>query len=499
MIATNYGKQDGLKGSDFYPSSAHLDDQNRIWWGTGKALAMLDLNKYEQNQNAPTIQLTDIRLQQSFIDFRKLKDSVDKGYDYYLDEAQTINLNSVEYDDVTAFTNCPEQLELPYYVNHLTFYFSGIDWSAPHKVQYQYMLQGLDADWRGITHENWAVYSNTPSGEYIFKVRAIGDARVWSEVLAYPVIIHPPWWTTWWAYLLYFLTGVLGLYLFIRIRTAKLVENKKQLELIVTDRTAEVVQQKELVERKNQEITDSITYAQRIQNAILPSKNLIDTHIKDAFFIYQPKDIVAGDFYWLEASDDQILLAAADCTGHGVPGAMVSVVCNNALNRTVREFKLHSPGDILNKVRELVIETFTSAGQDVKDGMDISLISLNPKTNEMKYAGANNDLYVVSDGELQITPADKMPIGRHIVNREFIEHTVQLKKGDCFYIFTDGYMDQFGGPRGKKFKYSAFKDLVLEINQMPMEQQGRHLVNVIKDWMGALEQIDDICVIGVRI
>jgi ligand-binding sensor domain-containing protein/serine phosphatase RsbU (regulator of sigma subunit) len=495
----NYGKQDGLKGSDFYPSSARIDDQNRLWWGTGKALAMLDLNKYEQNQNAPTIQITDIRLEQSFIDYRKVKDSTQNGHSYYLDNNKEIDLAAIKYNDVTAFTNCPEQLELPYYLNHITFYFSGIDWSAPHKVRYQYMLQGLDPDWRNITYENWAVYSNTPSGEYIFKVRAIGDAGIWSDVISYPVIIHPPWWTTWWAYVLYFLISMLGIYLFIRVRTAKLLLNKKQLEETVTTRTAEVVHQKELVEKKNQEITDSINYAQRIQNAILPPKSLIDKHFKEAFFLYHPKDIVAGDFYWLESFEDHILLAAADCTGHGVPGAMVSVVCHNALNRAVREFKLNSPADVLNQVRELVIEKFTTADTEMRDGMDIALISLNLETKELSYAGANNNLYIVSNGEINEVQADKMPVGRYIVNKEFVEHRVSIKKGDCIYIFTDGFADQFGGPRGKKFKYSAFKQMFLDVNHLPMPEQQLAITKILKNWMGNLEQIDDICIIGVKV
>lgn len=497
-IITNYGKQDGLKGSDFYPSAALLDDENRIWWGTGKSLAMLDLNKYEQFQKAPHIQITDIRLEQSFVDFRRLKDSVKAGYDPRLASNKDLQLKNVSYTGVTPFTNCPEQLELPYYLHHITFYFSGIDWSAPHKVQYQYMLQGLDSDWRPVTDENWAVYSYVEPGEYIFKVRAKGGTNIWSEIKSYPVIIHPPWWTTMWAKSLYVILGALILFIFIRVRTARLLQHQKQLEDVVKMRTREVVQQKELVEHKNMEITASITYAQRIQKAILPSQHLIDVHLKDSFFIYMPKDIVAGDFYWMETLDNEILLAAADCTGHGVPGAMVSVVCNNALNRTVREFKLNSPGDILNKVRDLVIATFDTT-EEVKDGMDIALVSLNPKTLELKYAGANNNLYLLRDGQFEEIQADRMPIGRHVVEKDFLEHKFQLKKGDIFYIFTDGYADQFGGPKGKKFKYSTFKKILQDNSHLPMDQQANNLKSTLKSWMGEFEQIDDICVIGVKV
>lgn len=495
----NYGKLDGLKGADFYPHSALMDDENRIWWGTGKALAMLDLNKYEQNKNAPKVQITDIRLEQKFIDYRKLKDTIDKGFKAYLDESKEVDLSEIKFDGVTAFTNCPERIELPYNLNHITFYFSGIDWSAPHKVRYQYMLKGLDPTWRPVTDENWAVYSNTPSGEYIFKVRAIGDAGIWSEVQSYPVIIHPPWWNTWWAYIMYLLVSLLSIYLFIRFRTEQLLEKKRQLEEVITERTAEVVQQKELVELKNKEITASITYAQRIQSAILPSKSYIDQYVKESFVLYQPKDIVAGDFYWMEAIDDVVLLAAADCTGHGVPGAMVSVVCHNALNRTVREFKLTSPGDILNKVRELVIEKFTTVDTEIKDGMDISLISINLKTYEVRYAGANNNLYIVNKGKLREIQADKMPVGRFIVNKEFSEHKVEVQEGDCFYIFTDGYADQFGGPQGKKFKYSRFKQMFEEVNHLPLNEQKREIEMSLANWMMNHEQIDDICVIGFKL
>ncbi|MEX1003385.1 MAG: two-component regulator propeller domain-containing protein [Crocinitomicaceae bacterium] len=500
-VITHYDKMDGLKGSDFYPNAAYLDDQNRIWWGTGKALAMLDLKKHGENNKAPRIQITDVRLEQTFIDFRKLSDSIEDGSEIYLDEEKNNSLNSVKYTAVSPFTNCPEQLELPYYLNHLTFYFSAIDWSAPHKLKYQYKLDGLDDDWRPITEDNRAVYNNMPSGNYVFKVRAIGDAKIWSNIRSYPITIHPPWWTSWWAYSLYIVAGIALILFFIRLRTKKLLQNKRQLESIVSVRTTEVVRQKELVERKNKEITDSITYAQRIQNAILPSKNLIEHHLNDSFFIYQPKDIVAGDFYWLEidAAGDTILLAAADCTGHGVPGAMVSVVCNNALNRSVREFHLKSPAAILNKVRELVIETFQTTETEVKDGMDIALLSLNKKTKELRYAGANNDLYLIRDGQLIIYPSDNMPVGRYVAEREFKEQLIPYQSGDTFYIFTDGYVDQFGGPKGKKFKYAAFRELLLDIHSKPMQEQSKILIDTIIDWMGSLEQVDDVCVIGVRL
>ncbi len=498
---TTFGKLDGLKGVDFYPNSVCLDGQNRIWWGSGKALTMLDLNKYERVTNAPVLNINDVAIEQTFVDYRKLKDSVANGHRVFLNETSTIPLNTISFGDVRPFSNCPENLELPYNLNHLTFHFSAIDWSAPHKLRYKYMLEGLDKDWSPLLEDNRAIYSNLPWGTYTFKVKAIGEAQIWSDVLEYPIVIHPPWWFSWWANAIYFIVGIVSIFLIIRWRTHRLVQHKKNLEVIVSERTVEVVQQKELVEMKNKEITDSITYAKRIQEAILPAGSLLLSSLKDAFVLYKPKDIVAGDFYWLEEKNDKILLAAADCTGHGVPGAMVSVVCNNALNRAVREFDLEQPGQILNKVRDIVIETFNKSGEDVKDGMDIALVSLKFYGDKaiLEFSGANNSLFIMSNGALNVIAADQQPIGKYALTESFTNHSVELKKGDTFYIFTDGYIDQFGGEKGKKLKFQGFIEILNQIQNDSMKEQKKKMDDYFNEWRGELEQVDDVCVIGVKI
>lgn len=260
-----------------------------------------------------------------------------------------------------------------------------------------------------------------------------------------------------------------------------------------------IEEQKELVDEKNQEITDSITYAKRIQEAILPPSIEMNKHLKDGFVYYKPKAIIAGDFYWLETVGDVVLYAAADCTGHGVPGAMVSVVCHNALNRAVREYKLTDPALILNKVRELVIETFEKSDQEVKDGMDIALCALNFKTNKMQFAGANNPVYIVRDNDVLETKGDKQSIGRFAGNDPYNSHKIELEKGDTIYIFTDGYPDQFGGVKGKKLKYKPFKELLLSVSQKSADQQHQLIDEAFENWKGNLDQVDDVCVIGVRI
>jgi len=256
-----------------------------------------------------------------------------------------------------------------------------------------------------------------------------------------------------------------------------------------------------LLAEKNKEITDSITYAKRIQNAILPSDTTVKEYLPNNFVLYLPKDIIAGDFYWLEHKNNKILFAAADCTGHGVPGAMVSVVCNNALNRTVREYGLTNPAEILNKTREIVVQEFEKSDDDVKDGMDISLccLDLSGSYATLQWAGANNPLWIIRKHELIEVKPNKQPIGKTDNPLPFTIHEIQLQKGDIIYVFTDGFADQFGGEKGKKFMYKPFKELLLSIQDKTMDEQKIVLEKHFIDWKGNLEQVDDVCVIGVCI
>ncbi|MBK6525263.1 MAG: SpoIIE family protein phosphatase [Crocinitomicaceae bacterium] len=275
----------------------------------------------------------------------------------------------------------------------------------------------------------------------------------------------------------------------------------------ITNRQKNIIEeQKDLVEEKQKEILDSINYAKRIQNAILPSQRVVTNLLPEHFILYLPKDIVAGDFYWMESVNDTsnpknhaVLFAAADCTGHGVPGAMVSVVCNNSLNRSVREYGLTDPGKILDKTREIVVQEFEKSDEDVKDGMDISLCSLSLDAKTLSWAGANNPLWIIRNSELIEFKPDKQPIGKIENPKSFATQTIQLQKGDSIYIFTDGLQDQFGGEKGKKFKASKLKEILLSMQQQPLPNQKETLKEAFITWKGRLEQVDDVCVIGVRI
>lgn len=265
--------------------------------------------------------------------------------------------------------------------------------------------------------------------------------------------------------------------------------------------TNNLIQQKNhLLEEQKKEILDSITYAKRIQSAILAPQRIVKQYLPDSFILYKPKDIVAGDFYWLEKTNDIILFAAADCTGHGVPGAMVSVVCNNALNRSVREYGLSDPGQILDKTREIIIQEFEKSDEEVKDGMDISLCALDRKNKILKWAGANNPIWILRNNrDLEEIKANKQPIGKYAEPKPFTTHNIQVQEGDAIYVFTDGYQDQFGGEKGKKYKASQLKELLISLQSQTMEQQHIQLNQSFEQWKGQLEQVDDVCIIGVKI
>ena len=295
----------------------------------------------------------------------------------------------------------------------------------------------------------------------------------------------------------YVLYGSVGFLLILGGIVFRSYQLKKKDNILISEQKQKVELQKEIVEEKNKEILDSITYAKRIQSAILPPNRIIKEHLPNSFVLYKPKDIVAGDFYWLEHIGGKVLFAAADCTGHGVPGAMVSVICNGALNRSVREFNLTDPGQILDKAREIVVEEFEKSEEEVKDGMDIALCSL--EGNKLQYAGAHNPLWLIREGEIIETKANKQPIGKFDNIEPYTTHTFNLQKGDCIYIFSDGFVDQFGGEKGKKFKSKAFREMLISVQDKSMEEQKIIIDEVFENWRGDLEQLDDVCVIGVQV
>jgi len=289
-----------------------------------------------------------------------------------------------------------------------------------------------------------------------------------------------------------------------------LAENERMLEEKVRQRTAEVVRQKEEIDKQKEQIeeyfvqvTDSIKYAQKIQEAILPPDHHVSRLLPESFILYRPKDIVSGDFYWLGEAKDKVFFAAVDCTGHGVPGAFMSIVGYNQLKQAIITTGGSNPAEILDHLNQGVSETLhqTDENSTSKDGMDIAICSLNHKTLELEYAGAFNPLYLLRNDEIIETKGNKFPIGSFLDGEtpNFTNHKIQLEKGDQLYIFSDGYADQFGGPRGKKFMYKRFRELLVSNSKESLGKQKELLKEALFDWMKNEEQVDDILVIGVRV
>jgi len=288
-----------------------------------------------------------------------------------------------------------------------------------------------------------------------------------------------------------------------------LSENEKVLEQKVIARTEEVVKQKEEIELKTKEleilfkqVTDSIHYAKRIQEAILPPNSLVKTVLPKSFVLYKPKDIVSGDFYWIDKKGDWSYFAAVDCTGHGVPGAFMSIVGYNLLKDILKTTERVEPSVIMDMMNDGVANTLhaSTSNNQTKDGMDMSLCAINYKTMELQFAGAFNPLYIIRGDELLQYKADKFPVGMFVGDKQkFTNNTIQLQKDDKIYIFSDGYADQFGGPRGKKFMAGNFRNLLLAASKLPIDDQQKMLNRTIEEWRGNLEQVDDILIIGVNV
>lgn len=361
-------------------------------------------------------------------------------------------------------------------------------------TRYQYFVEGLMNDWSAWS-TNQDINLMVKSGKYSLHVQA---KNIWgnkSKIKSLQFTIKPPFTESTWFYVILVIGAIAVFLIIIKIRERKLLRDKKILEQKVKERTIEIQKQKE-------EITDSINYASRIQQAVHPPQNYFDNTFSDHFILYLPRDIVSGDFYWIAEDKDKLYFTAADCTGHGVPGAFMSMLGISSLNEIFSNKNDNlTAGRILNLLREKIKFSLHQTGKDseTKDGMDMALCVLHKKKKILEYAGAYNPLYLIRDGELQEYKADRMPIGIYLVEKSsFTNNKIKIKKGDVIYIFSDGYADQFGGPAQTKFKTVNIKKLLLEINNKPMNEQKQILVDRFNKWKGKLNQIDDVIFIGIR-
>jgi serine phosphatase RsbU (regulator of sigma subunit) len=377
------------------------------------------------------------------------------------------------------------------------FELAALNFVDPKKNQYQYKLEGIDDEWSPVTSNRYISYTNIPGGTYSLHVRAADCNGNWGEenILLY-IHIQPPFWKTNWFYSLCVFVLLIGIFTFIRIRTAAIKKENRILEAKVAERTQELAQ-------KNADITSSIQYAKRIQTAMLPDLEVIYEHFPQSFVLYKPKDIVSGDFYWFEEKDGKNILCVGDCTGHGVPGALMSMIGHNILNQVVLEKGITQPDQVLNSLNEGVRSALKQDQheQDTTDGMDIGIISYDKAKKEILFAGALRPLIMISKGLLTKIDSDRFPIGGSLDTRDmkFSMHRFFVEPGDTLYMFSDGYADQFGGVKGKKFMVKNLLARLQSIQELSMDEQAKALEQTFEEWKAGFQQVDDVLMVGIRI
>jgi len=401
-----------------------------------------------------------------------------------------------------------DNIDLYHNENSITFEFAGIHSASESNIQYAYKLIGLENDW-SYSKERSVTYSRLVPGTYTFEVKAANSDGVWSDPISFSFTITPPFWTTWWFITICISVLILFIYIIFRIRTQQLKSRQVVLEKTVEIRTKELAEKhiesennRLLVEEKNKEIIDSINYAKRLQDSILPQNELIKELFPESFIVYNPKDIVSGDFYWAKKHNDLKFIAAVDCTGHGVPGAFMSFIGANGLNAAVDEKQLTNTGKILDELNNSVHKSLNKATskENVRDGMDLSICSFDLINMKLNFSGAKNSIYLIRDGILIQHKGDQFAIGSFIPGEQkFLSIEIPLQKDDLIYLFSDGYPDQFGGLKGKKFMYRQFREKITELSTLSMNEQKSKLEQTMDAWMGSFDQIDDILIIGIKI
>jgi len=487
-VEFNIDSRDGLLGNEISIDGLYLDKRNTLWIGTYHGIATFDIKKKKDEKFTPVCRIESIMINGEHI--IKMPEKLTSGQ------------------------------------NNITFEISGLSFKDENSVKYDFYLQGLDNEY--ITtkgNENIANYPYLPPGNYSFKYRTKGKDGIWSYYQSVNFEIKKPFWLEWWFIVPVLLLVLFSFWLISKWRMRILQKQNEKLEEIVTERTAQVTEKNKELEAQKEEIKsqrdvaegqrdeiahqkkdieDSILYAKRIQHAILPPEKLISRLMPENFILFKPRDIVSGDFYWAAEKNNITYYAAADCTGHGVPGAFMSMLGISFLNDIIRTTQKElSAAEVLDKLKAKVIEALHQTGeaQEAKDGMDISLCKIDPKKTVVEFSGAFNPLYIIRNGEIIIQDADRMPIGIYDfddIDQHFTNNVIELQKGDALYTFSDGYVDQFGGPRDKKFMVGRFKKMLLEIQHMSMDKQRKYLDDTIEKWMSDYEQIDDIIVIGAK-
>lgn len=462
----NYGQAAGVQSSEFNQGAYFGNKKGELFFGGQGGLNIIDTKRIGTKATPPNV---------SIVSYKRF------GKEVRLDSNIILK----------------KRIDVTWRDNNFLFELAALNFVDPTKNLYQYKLDGLDEDWSPVTNNRYVSYTNLPGGNYALHVRASDSNGNWSEdKILVRIHIEPPFWKTNWFYTLCVLLLIAGIFGFIRYRTGAIKKENRILEAKVTERTQELAQ-------KNADITASIQYARRIQSAILPELSTVYEKLPQSFVVYKPKDIVSGDFYWFAEKNGRCIMAVADCTGHGVPGALMSMIGHNLLNQIVLEKVITDPDQVLNRLNEGVRAALKQDhhDQDTADGMDIAVCSIDLARKEVLFAGALRPLIVVRKGLLSKIDSDRFPIGgsQDTRDRKFTLHRFMLDPGDTLYMFSDGFADQFGGQRGKKFMMKQLLEIIVSINALPMNEQAVKLDKIFEDWKEGFQQVDDVLVVGIRL
>ncbi len=393
---------------------------------------------------------------------------------------------------------------LPYSAYKMRVDYIGLNYADPQSVRYRYKLEGYDLEYSDLTELRSVIYPRLEDGEYTFRLQAKGTDGVSSSEVTFSIRVKLPVWKTWWFISSVVLLIIITVVIIVKIRERKQKQIQEYLEKRLDERTREVVEQKEEIEIKNRDITDSINYAQRIQTSILPPIKRLQQKFSGSFIFYQPRDIVSGDFYWFDSiSESKFVIVCADSTGHGVPGAFMSMIGTTLIKDICMREDVNSPSEILRLLDEELRNTLNQNvdAEQSNDGMDIIVCEIDIRTNYLRYASAMRPMIIYRNGEQVYIKGSRSSVGGQYDKDEkvFKDEGVQLDKGDLIYMFSDGYPDQFGGPVGKKFKMVRLKNLLKDIYQKPMEEQYEYVKSTFNLWKEDFDQVDDVLFMGVKI
>ncbi|MBR5432927.1 MAG: SpoIIE family protein phosphatase [Bacteroidales bacterium] len=495
---TNYNESDGLQGNAFNERATFKSSSGMLYFGGSKGMSYFFPDSITNDTYTGHVVVTGLKI-----------------YNKEVEIGDEIQGEVILHQAITM----TKELSLSYKYN-FSIEFSILNNVAPSKVQYKYRLVGFDEDWNYTdASKRSATYTNLAGGEYIFEVTATNNDGVWSnEITQLTITIVPPFWKTTWFYSVLILFLGLAIYIYIKYREHFYKEENAKLEKMVNDRTEEIAEQNKKLEiqsdmlthnneelaKTNRLIKDSISYAKRIQDAILPPISELHTYFPNAFILFKPRDIVSGDFYWFTEREGYMYVAAVDCTGHGVPGAFMSMIGATLLQQITYK-KLRTPAEVLDKlnigVRTALNQKANASPESQEDGMDITLCLINKVEKTVQVAAANHVVYCVHDGLIETIEGDMASVGGSM-NTEvniYSNHQFSYTPGTRLYMFSDGYQDQFGGDENKKFLGVHFKKLLFETSTLPMEQQCEKLDTTFEKWKGQRKQIDDVLVLGLEL